>query len=61
MNVTVEPDFMPVADDDSFTVEEDGPTTTVNVLANDSFGGNGPGNTAITITSWRFKRHRDGR
>ena len=36
---------------DSFTVPEDSGTTSLAVTDNDSFGPNGPGNTAISITS----------
>ncbi len=42
----------PTANDDAFTVNEDSTDNPMPVLANDSFGGDGPGTTtAITITS----------
>ncbi|MBA1145644.1 cadherin-like domain-containing protein [Ectothiorhodospiraceae bacterium WFHF3C12] len=41
----------PAAGDDALTVEENDNATTVNVLGNDDFGGDGPGSSAITVST----------
>ena len=52
VTVTMSPvDGMPSATDDSVSVAEDGGPVTVSVLANDSFGSDGPGSTALVLSS----------
>jgi large repetitive protein len=41
---------LPLANTEGVTILEDAPATTINVLLNDTFGGDGANNAAITIT-----------
>jgi large repetitive protein len=41
---------LPIANPDRITIAEDAPATTINVITNDNFGGDGPSSSAITIT-----------
>ncbi|MGB3152846.1 MAG: Calx-beta domain-containing protein, partial [Maribacter sp.] len=55
VTLTVNPDNLPTANDDSYTIEEDIPNNTFNVLNNDDFGLDGPqANVALGISTTPF-------